>query len=51
MKKRNRIDNPEKKEQIEKLLPAGKKKWVRYEEGALLYSYKYKSVAFNCRET
>ena len=38
MRKRNQIDNPEKKEQIEKLLPAGKKKWVRYDEGALLYS-------------
>ena len=38
MRKRNQVDNPEKKEHIEKLLPAGKKKWVRYDEGALLYS-------------
>lgn len=38
MKRRNYIDDPEKREKIEKLLPAVKKKWVRYDEGALLYS-------------
>ncbi len=28
----------EKMEKLEKLVPKGKKKWVRYDEGALLYS-------------
>ena len=28
----------EKMEKLEKLAPKGKKKWVRYDEGALLYS-------------
>ena len=38
MKRRNQIDDPEVREKLEKLLPMGRKKWVRYDEGALLYS-------------
>ena len=34
--RRNTVDNPEVKEKLDKLLPLGKKKWVRYDEGALL---------------
>lgn len=38
MRRRNQIDDPEVKEKLDKLLPLGRKKWVRYDEGALLYS-------------
>ncbi len=38
MNKRNQVEDPETKQRLEKLLPLGKKKWVRYEEGAMLYS-------------
>ena len=38
MKRRNQIDDPEVREKLEKLLPMGRKKWVTYDEGALLYS-------------
>ena len=38
MKRRNQIDDPEVREKLEKLLLMGRKKWVGYDEGALLYS-------------
>ena len=38
MNKRKGIESIDVKEKIEKLLPSGRKKWVRYEEGALIYS-------------
>lgn len=33
----------ERLENLEKLVPNGKKKWVRYDEGAVLYSMGYHS--------
>ena len=33
----------ERMENIEKIIPNGKKKWVRYDEGAALYSMGYHS--------
>ena len=38
MNKRKRIETADEREKMEKLMPNGKKKWVRYDEGAALYS-------------